>query len=659
MYFALSRVISYISYFMFGFPRDDKRLIQDIEDSGAINDYKSGHSFSANLTWSQLVVLWINISLVLKNFYPLYYIFGSINELKGDYLNENAQTVGYGCLKTNCTSRVFLRYMTAFPVFTICQHEHHWLFPPATGLQPNGLILQCMYVYFILLFNVVTVIYIYFKPMFLDAHLFQLLPNVGRMTNCEDLRKALTRIYLSMINLHTQCPQLVSAMRSVSRQTKTDHSKNKKPLVGPKLLKPKEKWKDFELRTKNVYFEQNQLLKFNAKFADLDCFARVYISDCLTFFRSQWWHAKSIRIAFQQSIIFVGSITAYIAGVIYIVTLILRDEASKLSLLLDQVRSTGCEIWINDETTIQLNPLSRAHLIRAIPSWNNTIFAEFSISLLPGLCFAGIIMSWFQQAHAELISIMAEQIDRVTMAIEITRLLKATGYDTAQGSQDQIGIADYANLYSFDLLKQYHMQNRKLGKVFRTLDPYRARYCPSDFNKTCPISIAMELVGKRGQSIPAYQELLTKIYVNNSTLSVMFTRLNVNVETALLALFSITYGFVGILIYINRKFGEATEFTLLMGLWGILLNSIMVYLPSKLHSLSRILVNSMWRLLVANIDFKDIRVRHLRTLLLRQLGPMCYEGGLSLRACGIPVTYGSVIKLALWSATLIVISFNP
>lgn len=650
VYFSLSRVISCSSFFLFGFPRNNRRLIRDIKTAGTFHNYNKEYSFPSKLTISQTLVLVLNIALALKNFYPLYYIFGSINQLKSDYLNPAAQFVRYGCLETNCTSRIFLKQLTAFPVFTMCQADNHWLFPPLIGLQPNGLILQCMYVYFLVFFDIGTVLYIYFRPMFFDAHLFTLHPIVGQITNCEYLRRNFARLYLSMINLHTQCPRLVSAMNL--EPSKRNPKQRPNTLV--RLLKPDLKHQDLLLRTSHVYFEQSQLLKFSPKFIDLDTFARDYIYDCLTFFRSEWWHEKSVRLSFYQSVIFSGSITVYIGAGIYVVTLILRGETSNLSLMVKKIRESGCEIWLNDES---VRPITESDIIKSIPSWNNLIFAEIGIGLLPGLCLSGILLSWFQLAHTELISILAEQIDRVSMTIEITRLLKANGFDSVQGSTDQSEVAEHASLYSLNELKQYHQQNKSIGKAFRFLKPYKRH--SSDQTGSSPCQVAVNLFNKNGPSIAAYQELLTKIYINNSSVGVMFNRLNTNVETILLALFSITYGFVGILVYINRKFGEATEFTLLMGLWGIFLNSIMVYLPSKLHSLSRVLVGSMWRLIDANMDFKDVRVRHLRTLLLRQLGPMCRDGGLSLKAFGIPVTYGSVIKLALWSSTLIVISFNP
>lgn len=126
-------------------------------------------------------------------------------------------------------------------------------------------------------------------------------------------------------------------------------------------------------------------------------------------------------------------------------------------------------------------------------------------------------------------------------------------------------------------------------------------------------------------------------------------------------LFATTYGFTSILVFINTKFGEANDFTIFMGLWCIVLNSIMVFLPSKIHSESKRLVVLMRRLVVASTDFADLRVRHLRALIVKQLEETCLNGGggFALQMFGISLTYGFVIRLALWSATMIMISFKP
>lgn len=97
-----------------------------------------------------------------------------------------------------------------------------------------------------------------------------------------------------------------------------------------------------------------------------------------------------------------------------------------------------------------------------------------------------------------------------------------------------------------------------------------------------------------------------------------FKSYHANLECVLGVLFAITYGFVVILIYTNRKFSESDYFTLFIGLWTVALNSMMVFLPSKLHSISKQSVTQMWRLLLANIDFQDLRVRHLRLIMLEQ-----------------------------------------
>lgn len=647
IYYTLNWIVTRFEFYLFGFPRVEKKYSNSLLDVGVSEAELKEYYYPEKLVLSQIAFALTNAIVVLKNLFPVYYVLATIHSIKRDYLNPDARVIRFGCLETNCTARSLQKQLTLFPAFSICKHNYQWLYPPLTGIQPIGLSLHCIYVYFVLVFNVITLLHLYYYPYKLDTHLFAMSPVASIRWNCEIIRKSLTRTYLSLTNLQTQCPRLMYV------EEDPIFIKSTNSLVVP-TARALHRRSDYKFN--NYYFEKNQLSKFTPKYMSLEDSARHYIEDCLTSFRSDWWHRKSIRLTFFGSVIFLLGTFSYVFLGLVAIQISLTARLEDLKAIISRLNASGCKVyWQTGDL------FGESDLVRTFPGWSYVSIIEASVALLPGVCFAGVILSWYQQCLFDLWSMVSEQIDRIIMTIEVTNQLKAAGLKSVQGTANLDNICELAEMYSFRRLKRLHMENPTLGRPLSSLKAHSCIYGAPQSKQPNPISIGAELVEANGPNIAAFQELLTKIHTCNNFLISTFRELNSNVEIVLLVLFSITYGFVAIIIYINRQFSDTNGLTILIGIWSIFINSSMVFLPSKIHSVTKQLVNLMWRLMVATIDFEDMRIRHLRTLMLKQLKIICHErdGGLALRACGIPLTYGFVIKLALWSATMIVISFGP
>lgn len=290
---------------------------------------------------------------MIKNLYLPYYIVGSINSLKQSYLDPSASTVSFGCLVTNCTSRAFLNQLTSFPIFALCMSEYQWLYSPLTGIQPVGISLHCMYTFFGSLFNVALVVYLYCFPTHLDSHLFCLMPSASIKYQCEGLRKSLARIYLSMINLHEQAQASHSLINKANHlalaDCRIDHPETNNQL------------------NRGAQFERNRLAIFSTKYVNLGRHAQEYIEDCLTLFRSEWWHAHLNRSVCIGMVLLVSIFVIYVIGGLLLINHWLSGEADRLITLSAQLKSDDCDIRRHIDSGV---PLTSSDIIRTTPHWN-------------------------------------------------------------------------------------------------------------------------------------------------------------------------------------------------------------------------------------------------------------------------------------------------
>lgn len=637
-YFPITWYTSRVAFFFYGFPRNRKDVIEELSGAGFTEDDLGDYKFSLKLQSSHKIYLALNLLIGIKNLYLPYYIVSSISELNLEYSTLTTRSLKYGCLITNCTSRLAYEQLTSFPIFSLCKQKYNWFYWPLSHIHQMGVSLTCICTYFIILLNILLMLYLYISPTHVETHLFAHLPHIGMRLKCEEIRRSLTRVYLSMINFHSQNSRLLYLDTS--------------PVISSKRSSDRAGRRRLGHRANNINFEHKQLSRFNTEYMRLDKFAIDYIEDCLPLFRSPWFHPRSVEIYCTGSFAFVGVLVIYISCGLVLLDYFLDLEAEKLMRTLEQFSSESCEVRFNNGKVLE-----RYDLVRVFPHWNISNSIELTIFFLPAFYFCGITLSWYQHGLFDLGSMIVEQMDRVSFALEISNRLRATSLYKAQGEACSDEVQSYSRMYSFDHLKRMHMQDPNLGAPF---GPFPYSWDGRRDSCLRARQIAASLVRANGISLVAYQELLTKIYASNCSLIRTTSSLHINAQKILTISFAITYGSIAILIFMNGKLGVVNNFTLYIGFSAIIVNSAMVFLPSKIYSTSRRLIKLEWKLMVASMDLEDMRIKHLRCLIMKQIKEFCDDGGgsLAIRAYGIPLRYGFVIKLALWSATMTVISFS-
>lgn len=627
----------------YGVPRYQKAFLNELVEIGVGEEDMQVCDYPTDLQVSQKVLILVNFAIVIELLFPPYYIISSINSLKDQYYHLSSNNVTFGCLETNCTSKNHQNQLISLPVFSLCKQDYQWLYTPILFKQFDGLIWHCAFTFYIFIVNVLTTYYMYYRPVDSDMHLFSYLPVASIRYKCEDMRRSLAKVYVSMINLHNESPQELYVVGQIDEDSDKRRTTNRKSVC------------DFDKKLVDIYNEQIRMCKFNKRYVDLDKDTRDYIEDCLTVFRSAWWHPKCVRSMFIGHLFFFGWFVFFTLVAIILINQTLENETGRLVSILRDFKLNGCSLQIGSE-----HALTEFDIVSSSTHWSTFASLIVAVCTVPGLCLFAIAWSWSQQTTFDMMSMISEQMDRVSMALEITSELRATGLHRTQSNIDMSNNGyNHTITHTFDRLKNLHMKSLRVSRPFSILEPSKCstigRTAASD-----PRQIGLELVRSDGFNISCYQELLTKLYVNNGSLMSAFVKFNQNFESMFLVMFVLSYGAVAMIIYLNKKFDTLNYESLVLGLIGVALIGAAVLLPSKAHSHSKGLVILMWRLMVASMDFEDIRVRHLRLLMLKQLMAICNDGdgGLSYRAFGVPLTYGFLIKLALSSATIIVVFFQ-
>lgn len=586
-----------------------------------------------DLTWQQKTLIISGILLVIKNIIFPHYVVSSTNSLILESVHRRAGTLHYGCLETNCTRPAQLRQLLRVPIFSVCHQRLCQVFPPVVGLQILGLSLHTFFLFYILLMQIYLILVLYLRPTGYESHIFLFAPNLSRMTRCEEIRRYLLAVHMSMENYFREeiAYSFPDETTDVQDSSTIVHY-SKKEFVS------------------SVAFdhEYEQIIRLRKHFKHLDRSAQAYITDCLTVFRERVWWEKYNRVCSRMSCVLFAAAFATLVGCVFWIDHMTGGVLRQTEQILDTLRATGCAIWLGD------SPETGTDLALTRAQWNALSLAEVTIVTMMGALVIAVSISRYHIGICEINSMLAEQMDRIYMTIEVTKLLKEMDFGVAQSTPRE---GYYENLYTFEQLKHLHERSISVGASLTYLTPFKhtsRNYTQSDG----PWQVAMNIVSDHGANIYSYGNLLIKIYINNLVLERTVKELSLGLEIILVIALILNYGCVGIVIYYNKKFEDSNLLPIICGFVGILINSMIIIYPSVVNAFSKRMLNSLWQLVVITIDFEDIRVSHIRSLLLRQIGFFCDNGGLMFTAYGVPITYKTVIKITLWSATLVVVSFS-
>lgn len=634
--YRINYILVHFQCNFYGYPRLSRDNVEDyVESLGAPEDEVKEYikMTRIDLTWQQRALIVSGILVIIKNFIFPYYVISSIDSLIYESALRQRDTLHYGCLETNCTDPVHVRQFLRTPIFSVCHHWLYQIYPAVTGLQIFGLSLHTIYILYVLIMHICLILVLYFHPSGYESFIFLITPKLDRLIRCEEIRRYLLSIHMSMENYFRG---------DISYSFPDDTTDEQDPATIVHYSK-----KEF-VSSVALDHEYEQINRLGKRYKDLDASAQAYISDCMTVFREDvWWKTFSRMNCIWSSVLFAFLFISLIGsffGVDYMIGIVFQET----QIVLETLRATGCSVWRDNRS----DPISAASLVRT--QWRAFPLAEIIVVTLVSGLMVSISITRYHVGICEINSMLAEQMDRIYMTIEITKLLKDMDFGVAQ-SIPREGLDE--NLYNFNQLKYLHQRSIKVGAGLTFLNSFK-RTSSNYIHSDGPWQVAMDIVGDCGANMYSYANLLMKIYINNRVLERTVRELSMGLEIILLVALILNYGCVGIVIYYNRKFEDSNLLPIIWGFIGILTNSMIIVYPSAVNAFSKRMLNSLWQLVVITLDFQDIRVAHVRSLLLKQIGFFCDNGGLMFTAFGIPITYGTVIKIALWSATLAVVSFS-
>lgn len=397
------------------------------------------------------------------------------------------------------------------------------------------------------------------------------------------------------------------------------------------------------------YNDRGQCAAFASSYIDLDLSTKQYILDCLTMFRDSSWARKINRICLVQVFGVTAIVVIFFLVSIYGVTQLSVMAADETWSLLDEIQSNGCLVWLHGREPGSGVPVEPVQF-----SWFGV--GELVLVTTPGILMCANALIRYHVAICEINSMLAEQMSRIQLAIETTNILHEMGLSQSQMVPLERNFKMNANLYSFDLLKS-QLQRRVGVFVLSFLKPYNINskaYASND----SPLQVAISMISAHGTNMYSYENLLIKIYIGNLVLIRMVSELSDFSQKFLMISVLINYTSIASVIHFIRKLEEYNLMPMIFAFTGVVFNCFITFYASVVNGLSKRMLTSMWRLVTAAVNFQDIRVMHVRSLLVRQVVYLNEEGGLMFKALGMNVNYGTVIKLALWSSTIVVVSFS-
>lgn len=170
--------------------------------------------------------------------------------------------------------------------------------------------------------------------------------------------------------------------------------------------------------------------------------------------------------------------------------------------------------------------------------------------------------------------------------------------------------------------------------------------------------IALNHANGLGTHLDMFVDLLIKINISNRIIKVIATNSSAPTSVVLSVSYAVSYASVATIIYFNRKFESTSLAAIVLAMVGLMVTNTLVILASRVQSVTNKLTLSLWSIVAATEHIEDLRVRHMRRLMIEQVIAIGHEGALKIHAFGLPVTYASLFEAVIWSSTLALYSFS-
>lgn len=674
----LTYISFYLNFVLCGYPRYTRREFQTEVYGPKNNDKELNYlaQFDMHITIILVCCVTISASSLLANLiFPIYTI-ASVIELHNEYstvniseLLEAGSVIKFGCLATNCSrmskENAIIDDLTFLPIFKLCFPSLQPLFFPVLDTNLIGLILHAIVYYLILIYGIWLPIDLYINPLHHEAGLFVFVPETIRRYHGELARNYLIDRSTSMKCYYYGWRDNLLQTRSRGFKSQLFQPRKQTYSINQTLI-----YKHPEEEDKYLKAENAQLQKLSKDYSLLSKSVKNYIDDCMPLIRTEQY--RLLMVGHYWFLLVVGIL--YV-GTIWITCVLIANHTivnkQREFVQFDQyIRAAGCALWRSSEGSqsniVKLNE-SKAEWTILVIIKGLTIFTPISIATA-NVVAVGIL---FLQ---ELIVEIAAQSDRLQLVIELTQTICQTdltrqssaGYDFKpyQNSGEAIGkIIDHN--FKFEQLRSLHNRQMKNLFGFAYLIPikdHKQEFRNGEQLYLNGCSYLRALAGiqmiDHGCNIDVYLNALIKIYVSIRGLSHLISKTSKNMTRVLSYCCITLLGTDLLVVYYNRKFNGRYNTSIWFTVVALTVTNLFIAAASKVQASSKHLLNQIWILIADMSEFKDPRVRHMRYLWIKQAIALGEEGGMTMKAYNIPLTYETMIELIIWSSTLTILAFS-
>lgn len=655
-----------VLYLLIGFPRyTPETFYREIYSPNLpIDEVEYIRQLKSTLEPIQIALSLMTLILIAKNLvFPIYTML-SIDLLDYNKLGPNNWTpesnfsfvasptvlIEFGCLTTNCTKlspeNNIISDLKRLPVFKLCFPNLRLFYYPILDTHYFGLTMHTVITLCIFIMMILLPLHSYVGPLTHDSVVFVVAPSTIHRLHAEVVRQFLIERLNSFKVYYESWKKSEQEQSCVQLFERKPHSlsqiNRKQAIEG---LNPS-------------YSEQIQLDRLDEDYSSMrNKKIKDYIDDCIPMIRSDFY----VDILKKQYWFLIATLSAYVL-MLSVTCMVIPSHMTETQVQeqrkMDQfIDAMGCSIWIAESTGPEVKSIAKV----AEPEikWTWLVFMDVLLELIPSILVVCLALPISIIAIQELNVVVDEQKDRLQLVLELTELFNEMPVENSSTRGLNPICSDRINDSSFKELRLLHREQLRtsFGLVrLQTLENQTAvQAAPSGVRMR---DFAAYLLIEHGASLDYYVNLLVKAYISNRALMRLVRSTSANLSRMMLFSYITCYGFTLIVLYFNRKFNHNVHASILYAVAALIPTNIVITSAAHVQAKSRYLLKQMWLLVASTSRYRDPRIRHIRSLWLKQVIVLSQDNGITLKAFNIPVTYETLIETILWSSSLTLLSFN-
>lgn len=642
-----------VSYQLTGVPRCSSSKLANVMSLKSLPEHECQFYQSIKKPVQKYQVFYVVYASIftIKSLYYTIYMICSMSTLIVNYNKQKqnlpdefeslqAMSVSvFGCLVTNCTrigsSKGLAQVLSELPLFSICEPTLNSYYMPLTDLGIMGLGGYTVFTYFIAIVAVGFVVRSYLYPSMLNSSAFPITPKYTSIILQEQARELFIELFVSIKNY---CNDMTTRLEFMYRSRRLGSGN---PNLEREYFMYKEKLRD----PNYLVSEESSIRQLQVHCENLDLNMRTQLVDCTPLNRSECWTKKAAEDFCILWIIYYSTSLIGYALAIWLLIIIGRSSKAKLAMIDSLAQGEDCAFWINHS-----HKLSRILLSEVVDSNYWLYMVDYFLILVPTLhvLFVSVGMPLF--SVLEVCFALAEQLNHLELAIKYCERLRDRNLDTAQTTGVELSAGEAA----------HNSASLHLARLLIMDDIWFPLKQPKRVKDSVLLKTVAELQSQSSASanLNSFNDLINKIYICNRLIKTMAQECANQVSTLLSFAYAGSYGAVLMITVINRRFDYSSLSPIAMAVLGLLVTNIIIVAISRVQSNTNKLIQMMWRLIAVTSTFTDIRIRHARRLLIKQVLVSSCEGTIRVTAFGLPVTSASLIEAVVWSSTIAIFSFN-